>query len=657
MKQKRTISIKQKLIVLSVLLLLIPATLIGIVAYSQAKSKIESQMIQSANSGVDRMNNEVTNLIEPIQTDISFFANRIDASIYEEGEENQALAEKFTEYLETHPKVTNIYFASAEGAMTIYPEQGLPEGYDPRIRPWYEAAEASGQDVAITNPYVDASSQKMMITVSKKTADSSGVVAVDVDVNDIAEVASTIQIGKEGYVAIFDEAEQVVIHPSTAVGEKITEPWAKSLFAEEEGILSATENGEGVEKAFATNPITGWKIAGTLYDGEIQDETVGILWTTGFVIIGMFGVAAILLYFVLRSILRPLRVLTEGAERIKAGDLTEPITVSSNDEIGRVSESFNEMSDSLRMVLLRLDDSISQVAASSQELMANSAQNTMSSEQIVQAVDQMALSADGSKRQLDDNATSLQAITSGIMRISESSMDVSELSRETSNEAEDGSTTVKENVKQMQAIDASVVTFEGVIQSLANRSNEIGEIVTVINGIAEQTNLLALNAAIEAARAGENGKGFAVVASEVRKLAEQSQQSTKQIAGLIDRIKHETEQSVHLMKEVSTHTKAGLTSSEMTADRFEKIKERTVAMTPRIEDVTATVEEIAANVQEVAATASQIADIADENSNVSKQVAATTDDQLKSIEEVSQSAKSLATMAEELQELVSRFKL
>ncbi|WP_215141286.1 methyl-accepting chemotaxis protein [Exiguobacterium qingdaonense] len=657
MKQRRTISIKQKLIVLSVVLLLVPATLIGIVAYTQAKGKIESQMIQSADSGVDRMNNEVANLIEPIQTDISFFANRIDSSIYEEGEENQALAEKFTEYLETHPKVTNIYFASTAGTMTIYPVQELPEGYDPRTRPWYEAAESSGQDVAITNPYVDAASQKMMVTVSKQTADGSGVVAVDVDVNDIAEVASTIQIGKEGYIAIYDQAQQVVTHPSTAVGEKVAESWMEPLFAKGEGIMSVDENGEGVEKAFVTNPVTGWKITGTLYDGEIQDETVGILWTTVFVIIGMFGIAASLLYFVLRSILRPLRLLTEGAERIKSGDLTEPIAVQSNDEIGRVSDSFNEMSASLRMVLLRLDDSISQVAASSQELMANSSHNTASSEQIARAVDQMAVSAEGSKSQLDDNATSLQAITSGIMRISESSMDVSELSRETSNEAEDGSTTVRENVKQMQAIDSSVVTFEGVIHSLAHRSNEIGDIVTVINGIAEQTNLLALNAAIEAARAGENGKGFAVVASEVRKLAEQSQQSTKQIASLIDRIKHETEQSVQLMQEVSTHTKAGLASSELTADRFEKIKERTVAMTPRIEDVTATVEEIAANVQEVAATASQIASIADENSNVSKQVAATTDDQLRSIEEVSQSAKALATMAEELQDLVSRFKL
>ncbi|OGX80671.1 chemotaxis protein [Exiguobacterium sp. SH31] len=653
--KQRAISIKQKLITMSLLLLLIPSLLIGFVAYYQAKQKITDQIMQSAHAGVERMNDEITNLIEPIERDVAFFAGRIDESLYEEGEDNLGLEEKFVEYLATHPKVTNIYYASTEGAMTIYPTQTLPDDYDPRTRPWYEAADGAGGDVVITDPYVDASSGKMMVTLSQTTDDGRGVIAVDVDVDDIAEVATGIQIGKEGYVTILDANQQFVTHPTFAAGEKGEGEWVKPLYAENEGRFSYEFENKGKQMDFMTNDLTGWKVAGTLYDEEITNETVGILWTTVGVIVAMSLLASIILYFILRSIIRPLNRLTTGAERIQAGDLTEEIIIDSNDEIGRVAESFNGMTASLRSIIINLDQSIGQVAASSQELMANSAQNTASSEQIAGAVQQMAAGADDSKRQLDDNAVSLQAITAGIMRIAESSTDVSELSRETAIEAEDGTAAVTHNVTQMKAIDTSVETFGAVIQSLAHRSNEIGNIVDVINGIATQTNLLALNAAIEAARAGENGKGFAVVASEVRKLAEQSQDSTKQISQLIENIKQETERSVTLMKEVSAHTKAGLETTENTAERFKKIMLRTQEMTPRIEDVTATVEEIAANVEEVSASATQIAHIADENSNASRQVAATTEDQLGSMEEVSQSAKALADMAEELQELVSRF--
>ncbi|WP_251135209.1 methyl-accepting chemotaxis protein [Exiguobacterium sp. s151] len=651
----RTITIKQKLITMSLVLLLIPSLLIGFVAYNQAKQKITEQIMQSAHAGVERMNDEITNLIEPIQRDVAFFAGRIDSSLYESGAENLDLEEKFLEYLETHPNVTNIYYASTGGEMTIYPAQELPDDYDPRTRPWYEAAEAAGGNVVVTDPYVDAASNKMMITLSQTGTDGRGVIAVDVDVDDIAAVAASIQIGKEGYVTILDALQQFVTHPTMAPGEKGEGEWIEPLYAENAGRFAYEFENEGKQMDFMTNELTGWKIAGTLYDEEITDETSGILWTTVGVIGLMLVLAAGLLYVILRSILRPLNRLTVGAERIQAGDLTEDIVVESNDEVGRVAASFNEMTRSLRAIIQNLDQSIGQVAASSQELMANSAQNTAASEQIAGAVQQMAAGADDSKRQLDDNAVSLQAITGGIMRIAESSTDVSELSRETALEAENGTTAVTENVAQMQAIDSSVETFGKVIHSLAERSNEIGNIVDVINGIATQTNLLALNAAIEAARAGENGKGFAVVASEVRKLAEQSQQSTKQISELIDNIKQETERSVQLMKEVSAHTKAGLETTENTAKRFQTIMTQTQAMTPRIEDVTATVEEIAANVEEASAAATQIAHIADENSVASKQVAATTEDQLGSMEEIAQSAKSLADMAEELQELVSRF--
>ncbi|MFN4215107.1 methyl-accepting chemotaxis protein [Exiguobacterium sp.] len=654
-KSTRTISIKQKLIIMSALVLLIPSLLIGIVAYGQAKQKIKDQILQSAHAGVERMDAEINNLIGPIKGDVDFFAERIDATLYESGSDNAALEEKLVEYLATHPNVTNIYYASTEGAMTIYPEQTLPDDYDPRTRPWFEAAEAAGGQVVITDPYVDAASQKMMVTLSQTSNDGRGVIAVDVDVDDIASVAAGIPIGKEGYVTILDRNGRFITHPTLVAGEEATGDWVEPLYGSDESSFAYTFEGEAKQMDFTTNEVTGWKVAGTLYESEIREETVGILWTTIGVIAGMIVASTILLYFVIRSIIRPLNRLTIGAERIQAGDLTEEIAVESNDEIGRVATSFNEMTRSLRTIIQNLDQSIGQVAASSQELMANSAQNTASSEQIAGAVQQMAAGADDSKRQLDDNAVSLQAITAGIMRIAESSTDVSELSRQTAIEAEDGTSAVTENVEQMRAIDTSVESFREVITSLSQRSNEIGNIVDVINGIATQTNLLALNAAIEAARAGENGKGFAVVASEVRKLAEQSQQSTKQISDLIDNIKQETQHSVDLMREVSLHTKAGLETTENTAARFHKIMVRTQEMTPRIEDVTATVEEIAANVEEVSAAATQIAHIADENSLASKQVAATTEHQLGSMEEVSQAAKALADMAEELQELVSRF--
>lgn len=655
--KKRTISIKQKLIITSLLLLLIPSLLIGFVAYNQAKQKITDQILQSAHAGVDRMNDEITNIIDPVRRDVAFFADRIDGMLYQKGKQNLALKEKMTEYLDTHPQAANIYYATTEGDMTIYPEQTMPDDYDPRERSWYQAAEDAGGKVVITDPYVDAASGKMMVTLSQTGGNGRGVIAIDVDVDRISEIAKKVKIGQEGYVTILDSNKNFVTHPTKKAGDKASGDWVTSLYAGKNGQFSYEFENQGKKMDYMTNNLTGWKVAGTLYDKEIANETSGILWTTLAVIAGTFLLATVLLYFILRSILRPLSRLTESADRIKEGDLTEQVIVESNDEIGQVAQSFNVMVTSLRSIVTNLDQSIGQVAASSEELMANAAQTTAASEQIAGSVQQMAAGADHSKRQLEGNAVSLQAITSGVMRIAESSTNVSELSRATALEAEDGTIAVGKNVTQMKAIDASVENFGEVIQSLAHRSNEIGKIVDVINGIAAQTNLLALNAAIEAARAGENGKGFAVVASEVRKLAEQSQESTKQISGLITNIKQETERSVSLMKEVSHHTKAGLETTEDSAERFKKIMLRTQEMTPRIEDVTATVEEIAANVQEVSASATEIAHIADENSTASERVATTTEEQLGSMEEISQSAKALSDMAEELQEMVTQFRV
>ncbi len=478
-KIKRTMSIKQKLIVTSILLLMIPALVIGFVAYDLAKQKMTEQILQSAHSGVDRMNDEIQNIIDPMRRDVAFFADRIDGTLYQKEKQNAALKEKMTEYLDMHPQAANIYFATTDGDMNIFPEQVMPDDYDPRERSWYQSAEAAGGKVVITDPYVDAASNKMMVTLSQTTGNGRGVVAIDVDVDRIAEIAKKIKIGKEGYVMILDSTKKIVTHPTLKPGEKATGKWVSSLYANPAGQFGYEFENKGKQMDFMTNDLTKWKVAGTLYDHEITGATSSILWTTLAVIGGMLLVAAIFIYFILRSILRPLGHLTRGAERIQSGDLTEPVIVESNDEVGQVAQSFNVMVDSLRSIIINLDQSITQVAGSSQELMANSAQTTSASEQIAGSIQQVAAGADQSKRQLDANAVSLQSITAGIMRIAESSTDVSELSRSTATEAENGTVAVLKNVEQMKEIDASVQNFGGVISSLAHRSNEIGMSSTV----------------------------------------------------------------------------------------------------------------------------------------------------------------------------------
>ncbi len=195
--KKRTISIKQKLIITSLLLLLIPSLLIGFVAYNQAKQKITDQILQSAHAGVDRMNDEIMNIVDPMRRDVAFFADRIDGMLYQKGKQNLALKEKMTEYLDTHPQAANLYYATTAGEMVIYPEQSLPDDYDPRERPWYQAAEEAGGKVVITDPYVDAASGKMMVTLSQTGGDGRGVIAVDVDVDRISEIAKKLKSVKK----------------------------------------------------------------------------------------------------------------------------------------------------------------------------------------------------------------------------------------------------------------------------------------------------------------------------------------------------------------------------------------------------------------------------------------------------------------------------
>jgi len=208
----------------------------------------------------------------------------------------------------------------------------------------------------------------------------------------------------------------------------------------------------------------------------------------------------------------------------------------------------------------------------------------------------------------------------------------------------------------MQAISKAVDHANGVLKDLEVHSHNIGQISTLIGNISTQTNLLSLNAAIEAARAGESGKGFAVVANEVRKLSSQTEQSVKDITGLISSIQQDSAKAVQVMSEGLLEVNEGLLEVSETEKTFIQIVKSSEMVALKVQETAAAAEQMAASSEEVAATVNNVGSVAQQTSDTAQTVAAAAEEQLASTEEIAASAKGLLDISQDLYKVVNTFK-
>lgn len=359
-----------------------------------------------------------------------------------------------------------------------------------------------------------------------------------------------------------------------------------------------------------------------------------------------------------RMIAKPMVKMAEAADRIANGDLsTEIVSRKNTDEIGNLSRSLNKMSNSLRAMISQVRDTSIQVAASAEELTASSEETSTATQSIAIAIQEVSSGAEQQAIGASETSRSVNELVSGIQQIVASSETVSSSASTAKSVSLGGTQSINTAIQQMDSIHTTVGDLAGSVRSLGERSNEIGQIVGVITEIASQTNLLALNAAIEAARAGEQGRGFAVVADEVRKLAEQSADSAKQIVSVITSIQTETRRTVETTDKVNSEVQSGLQLINDAGHAFAAINEAVSHVANQIDEVSAAVEQMAASAEQMAHTAESISSVAIQSSTNTQNVAASTEEQLASMEEITASATSLSQMAEELQVSISRFTL
>lgn len=330
-----------------------------------------------------------------------------------------------------------------------------------------------------------------------------------------------------------------------------------------------------------------------------------------------------------RQITRPLRETLAVVEKIASGDLTHNMHITRRDELGVLQQGIQRMGATLRDLISGIRDGVTQIASAAEELSA--------------VTEETSAGVNSQKVETDQVATAMHEMAATVQEVARNAEHASSAATDADAQARAGDQVVAEAIGQIERLAEEVRRSTEAMGQLQQESQKIGSVMDVIKSVAEQTNLLALNAAIEAARAGEAGRGFAVVADEVRGLAQRTQKSTEEIEELVAALQSGTQQVANVM----------LGSRNLTESSVELTRKAGASL----ESITRTVSSIQSMNQQIAAAAEQQSAVAEQISrsilnvrDVSEQTAAASD-------ETAASSVELARLGNQLQTLVSHFRV
>ena len=436
------------------------------------------------------------------------------------------------------------------------------------------------------------------------------------------------RIGQTGSLALLDEQKHWLVPPAGVQAPDQAVPVMLDLAkAPGKGRFwsDKQEDFYSVSVPFVGGP---WSVVASMPKAEIRAVTwsVGIRLVIGSMLAMLLAVGATV--WLLRSKLAPLSDLVRQAEALGGGDLSARLNVSSHDEIGQLARSFNQMGEALSTMVSHIRRAAEEVNGRAQALSGLSGGAYEGMEQQSGEITSMAGAVE------EFSATSLN--------IADNMGNTERLAQENAQQTRIGRNSMQEASSSLEHIATALNSTATVINTLGQRSQEIGGIVGVITSIAEQTNLLALNAAIEAARAGEQGRGFAVVADEVRNLASRTRQATDEISGMIQSIQQETGNAISTMEQGNALMQEGLSRNADVASALARIDEQSRSAGQQFAAITTAT-------QEQSSTATLL------SSNL-QSIALANSEQREVVSNLAITAKELETLAAGLRQEVDRFR-
>ena len=564
-----------------------------------------------------------------------------------------------------HEHVFHAYIGTELGDMFVSPAINLPEGFDPRERPWYIGSAESGE-LTWTDPYEDAGTGDLVVSLAKPVINPDnnnfvGVSAIDLNLNALQRLLSDVELGENGYLILTNSQGEIIAHEDEAlismdISETIPD-FTNTLVENPSGDYDFNRGNEAYFAVFDTIPGTQWKLIGIMNYGEIDALTQGVLMgtltSTGITLL----IALLAGIFISISITKPLKILASDMSKVGDGDFTARSSIPTHGEVGEVAKTLNQVTSSLCGLIRNIQNASKNVLDYADTLNHSIESTSSSSQEVTRAVEEIANGATEQASEAEKGSAMTAKLSEKFQELKANSSEMLEASDSVVNANTQGVATLENLNTKAEENKGAIDNIEHAVVQLNEKTTSIGAILDSISAISEQTNLLALNAAIEAARAGEAGRGFAVVAEEIRKLAEQTSKSTDQISGIISDITEESNHTVSIMKDVKS---ANLEQSEAIGgvnSSFEDISSATQTITAKIQEINGAIDAMTEDSNEIVSVIANISAVSQQTAASSEEVTASMEQTASTLTEIEKTSEHLITLAHTLNEEIDQFKV